>query len=170
MKSGQLLLPQHWFSLRLGTAAKYAFESSSLQRSRGLAGATQLVNAVFGMAKLTDQGNLLTGCAALDAVLCDQIKESRGCLLGACRTGLAALAQKLSDAFGNLDGEGLDFSLGGPVPVVDLNGDGRTDALGLLRTPAGTVASGIWHGQVLSSPVSCSVDGLWSAIRTNVSQ
>jgi hypothetical protein len=160
---GYLKIPPHWFTLRLGTAARYAFEDSSLQKARGMTDATQLINAVFGLARLSDRGRLLTGCDALDAALCDQVKESRGCLLGACRTGLVALAQKLSGAFDSLDGDGLDFYLTGSAPLADSNGDGRADSLGLVRSSTGLAASGLWVGQILSGAGSCGVSGSWAA-------
>lgn len=167
LEFGQIALQPHGFTLRLGTAAKYAFEDTSLQKSRNMAGATQLVNAIFAMATLSDQGDLLTGCDALDAALCDQIKESRGCLVGACRIGLAMLVQKLSDSFGNLDGDGLDFFLRGSAPVIDLDGDGRADALGMLRNPAGTVATGLWGVEIHSNLGTISVNGPWAAAKSS---
>jgi len=158
---GQLSLEPHGFTLRLGTAAQYAFEANSLKRARNLPSVEALVNAVFAMAAFSEQGKVLTGCDALDAVLCDQAKQSRGCALGACKTGLSALAQKLLDSFGNLNGDGLDFFLSGSAPAVDSNGDGRADGLGTVRTTS--VRSGVWVPEFRASAGSTWVTGLWSA-------
>ena len=133
LKAGQLSIPSHGFTLRLGTTARYAFEGTSL-KSRGAQDASSLVNAVFALAQEIDHGNVLSGCYALDAVVCDQLNQSRLCLFDACQTGLAALATRLAGAFDSLDGVGLDFFLSGSTPVVDLTGDGLADALGLGGT------------------------------------
>jgi hypothetical protein len=146
LKTGQISIPLHGFTLRLGTVANFAFEASGL-KSRGAADAASLVGRVFDLATFPDRGSLLTGCDALDAALSEQIKQPRGSLVVACRRGLDALTQKLSGAFGNLDGDGLDFFLQGTgsVPLV----------------------TGIWGTEIRSGLGSYSVSGYWSASSTS---
>ena len=137
----QLSIPSHGFTLRLGTSARYAFEATSLKSrvaqldatsldSLGAQDSPSLVNAVFGLAHWSDQGTMLSGCSALSAAVCGQVQQPRDCLADACQRGLDALAAKLAGAFNNLDGKALDFQLSGAGSLVDLDGDGRADALG----------------------------------------
>ena len=165
LNSGQLAISEHGFTLRLGTSARYAFEDSSLT-SRGAYDSGSLVTFIFGLAQLNDHGTILTGCAALDAVVCDEIQQPRSCLLAVCQTGLAALGTKLSGVFGDLDGDGLDFFLSGSAPVVDLDGDGQVDALGLASgagaSPAGP---GLWSAEIRSRSGSFVAYGSWAASR-----
>jgi hypothetical protein len=167
--AGQLKLPSHGFTLRLGAAAQYVFESTSLSGLRNSPSATDLVSTVVAMARFVDKGSVLTGCAALDATVCDQTGNSRGCLAGACRNGLEALARKLTDSFSNLDGNGLDFYLYGSAPVVDLNGDRRADALG-VRSSTLAVGTGLWMAEVRGRAGGYSVNGFWSATRTGAAR
>jgi len=167
--SGRLSLLPHGFTLHLGTAAQYAFESSSLSRVRNSGSTADLVGAIVSMARLADKGNVLTGCDALDALLCDQTSNPRGCLAGACRNGLDALARKLTDAFSNLDGNGLDFYLNGSAPVVDLNNDRRAEALG-IRNSTIAVGAGLWIAEIRSRSASNSVSGSWAASRAPASR
>jgi len=146
----QFVIPSHSFSLHLGTSGRYAFEATSL-KSRGAQDSTSLVKTVFGLAQWRDQNTVLSGCSALDAAVCDQVQQARGCLLPACQSGLDALAAKLDGAFNNLDGKGLDFHLSISGPIVDSDGDGRADALGpglcsaALDTQGGSYGSyGSW--------------------------
>ena len=165
LKAGQLSVPSHGFTLRLGTTARYAFEATSF-KSRGAQDSQSLVSAVFGLAHVSDQGTVLSGCSALDAAVCDQLKQGRGCLLDACTKGLGALAFKLAGAFDSLDGKALDFFLSGSTPVVDLDGDGRADALG-LGGRAGSVSAGpgLWSAAVNAQGGMYFVGGSWTASR-----
>jgi hypothetical protein len=166
LKAGQLAIPSHGFTLRLGTTARYAFEATSF-KSRGAQDSQSLVSAIFGLAHMSNQGSVLSGCAALDAAVCDQLKQGRGCLLDACTRGLGALASKLAGAFDSLDGTALDFFLSGSTPVVDLDGDGRADALG-LGGRAGSVAAGpgLWSAALDAQGGNYFVGGSWTASRT----
>jgi hypothetical protein len=163
LKAGQLSVPSHGFTLRLGTTARYAFEATSF-KSRGVQDSQSLVNAIFGLAHVSDQGTVLSGCAALDAAVCDQLRQGRGCLLDACNRGLDSLASMLAGAFDNLDGTALDFFLSGSAPVVDLNGDGLADALG-LGGRAGTVSAGpgLWSAALDAQGGNYFVGGSWTA-------
>jgi hypothetical protein len=129
-KGDQVSLPDHGFTLRLGTISRYAFEASSLA-VRNARDSPGLVQAIFGLAQWQDASSTLNGCEALDAVACDQVGQPRKCLLDACRLGMDALAATLADSFAVLDGEGIDFRLQGSAPVIDLNTDGQADALGV---------------------------------------
>jgi hypothetical protein len=169
-KAGQLAVPNHGFTLRLGTDARYAFEASSL-KSRNAEDSRRLVDLIFGLAQWSDQSTALTGCAALDAVACDQIKRSRGCVADACQAGLVALADNLASVFADLDGGGLDFRLSGSAPVIDLNADGRADALGLAAAAGGVVAGpGLWSAEVETRAGSYVTYGSWWATRSTTTR
>jgi hypothetical protein len=164
-QAGQLSIPSHGFTLRLGTTARYAFEATSL-KSRGAQDSPGLVKSILGLAQWNDQGTLLSGCSALDAALCDQFKQARNCLYDACQKGLSALATRLAQAFDKLDGRDLDFFLSGSAPVVDLDGDGRTDALGLgARAGSVSAGSGLWSAALDAQGGAYAVNGSWTASR-----
>jgi hypothetical protein len=166
LKAGQLSLATHAFTLRLGSTTRAAFEATSL-KSRGAEDAGSLVKAVFGLAQWKDNTGTLTGCAALDAAVCDQLKQARGCLSNACQSGLTALASKLDQAFDGLDGDGFDFKLSsGVAPVVDFGGDGLADALG-LGGGAGTVSAGVgsWLATFNARDGDYVAYGSWTASR-----
>jgi hypothetical protein len=169
LKADQLSIEGHSFTIRLGTSARYAFEASSL-KSRNAEDSTALVKAVFGHAQWSDQGTVLTGCAALDASVCDQNSQQRGCLLDACKAGLTALAGALASVFDSLDGEGLDLRLSGSAPVIDLDTDGRADALGVPGNAGNVVAGpGLWSGEIDARGGGYLTYGTWSASRATVS-
>jgi len=164
-KAGQLTVPNHGFTLRLGTDARYAFEATSL-KSRNAGDSKGLVDMIFGLAQWSDQGTALTGCDALDAIACGQIKRSRGCLADACQAGLVALAENLAAVFANLDGQSLDFWLSGSAPVIDLNANGRADALGMASDAGGVVAGpGLWSAEIATRAGNYVTYGSWSATR-----
>lgn len=165
LKAGQLALPNHSFTLRLGSAARAAFESTSL-KSRGAQDTAGFIKAVFALAQWRDGNATLTGCAALDAAVCDQLKQARGCLAAACSNGLSALATKLTGVFASLNGDGYDFSLAGAAPVVDLGGDGLADGLGLgSQTGTTSASSGLWYAAFRAKGGDFGADGSWTASR-----
>ncbi len=163
LKAGQLSIPSHGFTLRLGTTARYAFEATSL-KSRGAENTGTLVNSVCALAQKSDQGSVLSGCHALDAAVCDQLGLSRLCLFDACQNGLAALASGLAKTFDGLNGNSLDFFLSGSTPVVDVNGDGLADALG-QGGRAGSVSAGpgLWSATFDAQGGGYVIYGSWSA-------
>lgn len=137
---GLLTIGKHGFTLRLGTAARAAFGPLSLV-PRGLpATANALVPALFALARSAD--GTASGCAALDAAVCEAVSEPTGCLLTACAAGLAALAAKLDDAFDGADGAGLDLYLSGSAPLFDTHGDGTASVLG--STGINPTQVGLW--------------------------
>ena len=163
LKAGQLAIPSHGFTLRLGTTARYAFETSSL-KSRGTENTTELITQVFALAHKSVANDELSGCAAMDAVLCDRIQRAQGCLLAACQDGLDALAGKLENTFDRLNGAGLDFHLlSGSTPVVDFDGDGLVDALGLGASVNGPAAPALWSAAIDAQGSSYVVYGSWTA-------
>jgi len=144
LRNGQLFAPNHALTLRLGTAARHAFESTSLGR-RGAYSTDAFIEAVFSRARLAEQRTALAGCAAFDAVVCDRVTQPRQCVESACHAGLALLGRALRAAFLGLDGDGSDFQLSGSAPVIDTDGDGHADALGLAGGPVGMAAGpGLW--------------------------
>lgn len=164
VKAGALSIPSHAITLRLGTTARYAYEKASLA-PRSAENSAALARAITGLAQMTDQHNRqLTGCDALDALLCDQAKQPRGCLSAACQSGLSALASRLEGAFARLDGSGLDFQLAGSAPVVDLDGNGQAEALGMAgSTGTATAAPGLWSATFQTQSTSYATYGSWTA-------
>lgn len=125
---GLLVIGNHGFTLRLGTAARSAFGPLSLV-PRGLpATAAGLVPALFALAHSPDGAAI--GCDALDATLCPAVSAPTGCLSAACASGLQALAAKLDGAFDGADGVGLDLTLSGSTPLYETHGDGLASKLG----------------------------------------
>src|SRR5205823_5320040 len=102
------------------------------------------------------------GCPALDSVLCPDVGEPPGCLVTACMDGLAALARHLNAGFQAIDGDDLDLTLAGSVPVLDTDGDRQADALGML---AGS-PPGIWSGDVRGRGGASLLAGIWTAVRS----
>jgi hypothetical protein len=162
-KAGQLSLSNHGFTLHLGTAARHAFETASLG-ARNAKSTDAFVARIFALAQLADQRNALAGCAAFDAIVCDQVELARGCIVDACQTGLIALGRTLAGAFDHLNGSALDFHLSGSAPVVDLDGDGRADALGNTG-----IAAGLWSAMIEASSGTHVTYGYWLATRDSAS-
>lgn len=158
----QLSIPMHSFTLRLGTAARIAFESTSL-RTRGFASITNLVSTLFEWAVHLDGNSQRRGCQALDTLLCDTLAHPRGCLLAVCREGQDALAHKLEISFERLNGVGNDFHfLSGAGAVLDMDGDGRADSLGTLDSP------GLWSAESLRTTSRQQIYGSWTATRQSL--
>jgi hypothetical protein len=150
----------HGFTLRLGSAARQAFAQASLM-PRGVApNLPAFVEALFAAASRVEGGTVVTGCGALDALLCGDVGEPRGCLAVACADGLGALRGRLDAGFQALDGDDLDFVLGGTVQAIDTDGDHQADALGGL--PGGP---GLWSGEVRGRGGSNLLNGTWTAVR-----
>jgi hypothetical protein len=163
LKAGQLSLPRHEFTARLGTLSRYAFEGTSI-KSRGAQDTRGLIKTVFGLAQWHDQNT--TSCDALDAALCQQIQQPTGCLLKACQNGLVALAANLTGPFDALDGSGLDFSLFGAAPVVDLDGNGQADTLGSQgHVGTSSAGTGSWWATLSARSGTYDIYGTWTASR-----
>ena len=168
LKAGQLSLPRHEFTARLGTLSRYAFEGTSI-KSRGAEDARGLIKAIFGLAQWHDQNT--TGCDAFDAALCQQIQRPTGCLVKACQNGLVALATNLTEPFDALDGSGLDFSLFGAAPVVDLDGNGQADTLGSQgRAGTSSAGTGSWWATLSARSGTYDIYGTWTASRITGAQ
>ncbi len=158
----QLDFSTHGFTLRLGSAARAAFVRASLRPRAFPVDPTSLVTALFNMATYPDKAATQTGCAALDAVLCPDVGEARGCLLSACAAGLGALAKRLDAGFTALDGDDIDLLIGGTVPVLDRDGDRTADALGATTG----VDGGLWSGEIRARGGNSTISGTWMAERT----
>jgi hypothetical protein len=155
----QLSIPMHSFTLRLGTAAQVAFESTSL-RTRGFASTKNLISTLFEWAVHLEGNSQRRGCQALDTLLCDIFDYPRGCLLVACKDGQDALVHKLEASFYRLNGVGHDFHfLSGAGAVLDMDGDGRADSLGTLESP------GLWSAESSSMTTKQQIYGSWTATR-----
>jgi hypothetical protein len=161
-RGNDLAVASHGFTLRLGSAAWLAFAEASLRPRGGGSDLATFSNALFGLASRDDRGTPLTGCAALDALLCTDVGEPRGCLVAACTDGLAALGRRLAAGFEALDGDGIDLVLGGSVPVLDRDGDGRVDALGMVNQAASSTP-GLWSGEVRGRGGGSAFTGIWTA-------
>lgn len=163
-RPNELQVATHGFTVRLGSAARAAFGRASL-RSRGLTpDLSAFVAGLYALATRNDRGMVVTGCAALDSAICADVGESRGCLMTACAEGIAALVQRLDAGFALLDGEDVDLVLGGSAPILDVNGDRRADALGMLDVPA--TPPGLWSGEVRAREGTGPFTGVWSAQRS----
>ena len=163
----ELHIANHGFTLRLGSAARAAFARASL-RPRGLTGEgaaaiPALVSGLYGLASRVDRGAPLTGCAALDSLVCADVGESRGCLMTACSEGTEALARRLDEGFDALDGDDVDLLLGGSAAILDPNNDRRADSLGMLNVP--TSPPGLWSGEVRARDGNSAFTGVWAGQR-----
>jgi hypothetical protein len=160
-ENDNLEIGTHGFTLRLGTTARLAFTHSSLASRGAPADPGAFVAALFAGATRNENGTTLNGCAALDALLCPDVGEARGCLLAACATGLAALQHSLDAGFAAMDGEDIDFVLQqGAIQVIDTDGNGAADALGRATGHPGT-----WSGEVRGRGGPGPVTGTWTATR-----
>jgi hypothetical protein len=157
-RKSDLELSPHGFTLRLGSTARLAFGRGSLVPRGGPADTGAFVTTLFGLASRNEGGTILTGCAALDGLLCADLGQAAGCALAACTEGLATLRQRLDAGFAAMDGDDLDFVLGGLAPLVDSDGDGQVDSLG------GSIG-GSWSGEVRGRGGPSPVSGSWSALR-----
>ena len=126
-RDGLLVIDRHGFSLRLGRVARSGFGASALVPRGSPATAGGLVAAMVALASTAD--GAVSGCAALDRVLCADVGASPGCLAAACPTGLSVLATTLDSAFDAADGTGLDLYLSGSAPLVDMSAEGWADLL-----------------------------------------
>ena len=97
----------------------------------GLApGIDVLLAAVFDLASWHPDTDHLTGCDALDALVCTEVGRQPGCMRQACQAGQAALIARTEAGFASADGEGDDLQWGGTVDMSDADGDGIAEALG----------------------------------------
>ena len=145
MRGYALQVQGHLLGLHIGTMARVAFGESSLA-GRGLPATTPaLLQALVGLASMGQAGATgatVSGCDALDALVCADVGRETGCVRAACMAGLDMLARKLDDAFVSADGDGADLSLSGSASLVDDDGDGVAEALGRAGT-----APGLWTAE-----------------------
>ena len=142
MRGYALQVQGHLLGLHIGTMARVAFGESSLA-ARGLPATTPaLLQALVGLASMGQTGATVSGCDALDALVCADVGRETGCVRAACMAGLDMLARLLDDAFASADGEGADLSLSGSAALIDDDGDGMAEALGRAGT-----APGLWTAE-----------------------
>lgn len=158
-----LEIATHGFTLRLGTLGRLAFGRVSLIPRGFPADAAGFVNALVGAATRTEQNTTFLGCGALDALVCPDVGEARGCLQAACMEGLVALGARLDAGFSALDGDDLDLSLGGSASLVDRDGDRKADALGAIEPRS---SAGLWLGELRTRAGVSTFTGSWTAERT----
>jgi len=125
-----LTVGQHGLAVRIGTLARQAFEQSVSERLGLAPGIDVLLAAVFDLASWHPDTDHLTGCDALDALVCTEVGRQPGCMRQACQAGQAALIARTEAGFASADGEGDDLQWGGTVDMSDADGDGIAEALG----------------------------------------
>jgi hypothetical protein len=156
----KLTFEAHAVTLRLGTAAREAFQKKALA-ARGIpTDENAFVARLMDEARFVLPAAILTGCPALDAFACAEVGSPAGCLLDACEKGLQTLARRLRAGFDALDGEDLDLTLEGEATVYDNDGDGIAEALGNLATNPAT-----WEGELRSRAGATVLQGLWAGQR-----
>ncbi len=135
----QLKLSSHQLSLRPGLLFREALSRGVLKPAGLPTGTTALVNKLVGLLQVTSSGKTLTGCDALQAVVCAAARLGPTCLGQACKVGSAALASRLDSGFTGLDKHaGADLTLAGEVSLKDDDGDLKIDSLGSAAVP------GLW--------------------------
>lgn len=146
-----LTVAQHGLAVRLGTLARRAFEQAVSERLSLAPGIDVLLSAVFDLASSVQAPSAipgapasLTGCDALDALVCKDVGRDAGCMRAACQAGQTALGTRLAAGFTSANGDGTDLQWGGTVDMSDADGDGIAEALG--PGPAST-----WTAQFRSS-------------------
>jgi hypothetical protein len=160
----QLALANHGFALDLGAAAHAAFRTRLFANQGFPILERAFLDQLVSQAVFATTPSPVSGCAAMDALLCPQIGKPKGCLESACLLGLGAMAKTLSAGFDELSSADLDFFLKGSAPLEDRLADGSVGGLGSLvpnRSGPGQWTSGELRGQGSSSPLT----GLWVAIR-----
>ena len=146
-RDGLLVVDRHGFSLRLGRVARSGFGAAALEPRGSPPSAGGLVAAIAALASTDDRA--VSGCAALDRVLCAEVKAAPGCLAAACPTGLSMLATALDSAFDAADGAGLDLYLSGSTPLIDMSSLGSADLLD--KSDAHPVGVAAWTADVRTS-------------------
>ena len=169
--SGDVLtLEPHGITLRLGMVARAGFGELALVRRGWPADAPGFLQALVRLASTPlpmriDQATADTGCAALDAVLCADVGQARGCLLAACNDGLTALAALLDAGFAMADGDGLDLDIDGAVaPIIDMHRTGQADRLG--DATALPPQPGTWSATLHARAGDQELSATWDASRS----
>jgi hypothetical protein len=164
VRRGEIEIARHGFTARLGSAARVAFGRGVLGPLGGGSLPEALPGVLVAKASYVRGGETLTGCAALDALLCAEAGEARGCLAQACAAGLAGLGRLLDAGFVVLDGEGQDLFLEGTVAPLDVDQDRRPDALGRIA-PGPAAQPGLWSGELRARSGTTKLTAIWAADR-----
>jgi len=153
---GDLTLTSHGFTARLGSVFGDDFRSVDLAWA-GLDGqADTLGQALVGSARASGS---LTGCAAVDAVVCAPAGLAAGCVSAACPAAAGGLDGAMTAWWRDLDGTGLDLHLVGHATAADADGDllvdpiddGRWDVTLTLASGQEVVTTGTWVYWVAST-------------------
>jgi hypothetical protein len=147
-----LVLGAHAFTARLGSALGDGFAQTAVAGA-GLpapgAGDT-LGTTLFGSAK---EGSL-TGCPAIDAIVCPAASLAAGCTSAACAPAAAGLDGGLTAWWRALDGTALDLSLSGTANTGDADGD-------LVLDP---VSGGLWSATLTPAALApIATTGTWTS-------
>ena len=135
-----LKLSSHQLSLRLGLLAREALSRGVLKPAKLPGASTALVAQILGLLKIDSGGKSLTGCDALQDMVCSAARLGPKCLGQACQLGAAALATSLDQGFSLLDKHAAaDLTLSGEVELKDESGDLKIDRLGTTALP------GVWQ-------------------------
>ena len=135
-----LKLGSHQLSLRPGLLAREALSRGVLKPAKLPEVSTTLVSLLLGLLQIDSGGKNLTGCEALETMVCDAARLGPKCLSQACQLGAAALAARLDQGFSALDKHAAaDLTLSGQVELKDEDGDLKIDRLGTSKVP------GVWQ-------------------------
>ena len=157
VENGNVTLAAHGFTARLGSALGDELRVDRLT-AVGLGGdADTLGQALVGSARASGG---LTGCAAIDAVVCAPAGLAPGCVTAACPAAGTALDGALTAWWRYLDGTGLDLTLVGHAGasdsdgdlVLDLPGTGRWDVALTLASGEQVETAGTWLVEVPIGP------------------
>jgi hypothetical protein len=159
----QLSIAPHRFALNVGEAAHLAFRTKLLGNQGLPTEELAFLNQLASQAVLPAAPASISGCAAMDTLLCPQIGKPVGCLESACRRGLGALAQNVTAGFDELSSDELALQLSGTAPLADRSTDGFVGALGSLVINRG--GPGLWLGELRGASTTNMVTGLWVATR-----
>lgn len=159
----QLAIANHGFALDLGAAAHAAFRTRLFANQGFPIEERAFLDQLMAQAVLATTPSPLSGCDAMDALLCPQIGKPTGCLVAACLSGLDAMAKGLSAGFDELSSGDLDLFLKGTAPLADRLADGSVGGLGSLVPNRG--GPGLWSGELRGRGSTSALSGLWVAIR-----
>jgi len=163
LSGSELQIPSHGFTWRLGTAARTALGQANLVARGAPPTPAAFVSALFALARHADGGSFVTGCSALDATICADVGEGRGCMARACSDGLGTLARRLDAGFGQLDGDDLDLLLAGSALLADTDNDRKAEAIG--RPARSGEGVGQWSAELRTRAGVTSSSSSWTAER-----
>ncbi len=139
VKSWQLSLAQHALSLSFGILARAALSDGILGPAKLPKKSAKLAGKLANLVQVSVSGKTLSGCSAIEELVCKAARLGAGCLGKACAEGLTAMAARLDHGFTQIDQhKAADLVLSGEVALTDNNKDLRADILGSSTAP------GLW--------------------------